>query len=107
MTEKLNIPPSVFMMYRRQFMMTAAAGALAAGSAPLMAFADTAAEIVPATPLADLPRAAQLVLGWSVSSPIGVTNPWGDQPLGGSGLYPSGRQRPDVGAADVFRHFQG
>ena len=76
MTEKLNIPPSVFMMYRRQFMMTAAAGALAAGSAPLMAFADTATEIVPATPLADLPRAAQLVLGWSVSSPIGVTNPW-------------------------------
>ena len=77
MADKLNIPPAVYMMHRRQFMMTAAAGALAAGAAPMMAFAqDAATEITPATPLADLPREAQLVLGWSITSPIGVTNPW-------------------------------
>ena len=55
MADKLNIPPAVFMMHRRQFMMTAAAGALAAGSVPLMAFGETAAAavvITPATPLA-------------------------------------------------------
>ncbi|MDP8997805.1 MAG: ABC transporter substrate-binding protein [Pseudomonadota bacterium] len=62
--------------------MAAAAGALAAFRGPLPAFADTAATatavtaITPAKPLADLPRAAQLVLGWSITSPIGVTNPW-------------------------------
>ena len=78
MSEKMNIPPAVFMLHRRQFMMTAAAGALAAGGMPMMAFADTAAavEIKPATPLADLPRTAQVILGWSITSPIGVTNPW-------------------------------
>ena len=78
MTGKNNIPPAVFAMHRRQFMMTAAAGALAAGALPMTAFAQdaTAAEIVPATPLAELPREAQLVLGWSMTSPIGVTNPW-------------------------------
>ena len=79
MADKLNIPPAVFLMHRRQFMMTAAAGALAAGSVPLMAFGETAAAavvITPATPLADLAREAQLVLGWSITSPIGVTNPW-------------------------------
>jgi peptide/nickel transport system substrate-binding protein len=78
MTGKNNIPPAVFAMHRRHFMMTAA-GALAAGAMPMTAFAQdatTAAEIVPATPLADLPREAQLVLGWSMTSPIGVTNPW-------------------------------
>ena len=78
MVDKLNIPPAVYMMHRRQFM-AATAGALAALSGPLAAFADTAAvaaAIVPATPLAELPRNAQLVLGWSISSPIGVTNPW-------------------------------
>jgi ABC-type transport system substrate-binding protein len=31
---------------------------------------------VPAEPLADLPREDQLILGWSMTSPIGVTNPW-------------------------------
>jgi len=78
MTAKNNIPPAVFAMHRRQFMMTAAAGALAAGM-PIQAYAQdatTATEIVPATPLADVPREAQVVLGWSITSPIGVTNPW-------------------------------
>ena len=58
--------------------MLATAGTLAALTGPLAAFADTpaATAITPATPLAELPRTAQLVLGWSISSPIGVTNPW-------------------------------
>ena len=71
MVDKLNIPPAVYMMHRRQFMM-AAAGTLATLSGPLAAFADTpavATAIVPATPLAELPRNAQLVLGWSITSP--------------------------------------
>ena len=77
MAEKLNIPPMLYMLHRRQFMAGAAAGALVAGGMPMMAFAEaSAAEIVPATPLAERPRAAQLVLGWSITSPIGVTNPW-------------------------------
>ena len=78
MVDKINIPPAVYMMHRRQFMM-ATAGAMVALGGPLAAFADTpaaATAITPATPLADLPRAAQLVLGWSITSPIGVTNPW-------------------------------
>ena len=33
-------------------------------------------EISPSKPLADLPRNQQLILGWSIASPIGVTNPW-------------------------------
>ena len=58
--------------------MMAAAGAVATFGGPLAAFAATTAAtaITPATPLAELPRAAQLVLGWSITSPIGVTNPW-------------------------------
>ena len=78
MVDKINIPPAVYMMHRRQFMM-ATAGAMVALGGPLAAFADTpaaATAITPATPLADLPRTAQLVLGWSITSPIGVTNPW-------------------------------
>ncbi|MBC7740493.1 MAG: ABC transporter substrate-binding protein, partial [Candidatus Saccharibacteria bacterium] len=60
-------------------MLTAAAGALAAGAAPLTAFAQDAAaavEITPATPMVELPREAQAILGWSMTSPVGVTNPW-------------------------------
>jgi len=34
------------------------------------------AEIVPAKPLPDVPRNQTVILGWSISSPIGVTNPW-------------------------------
>ena len=33
-------------------------------------------EISPKTPLPDLPRNQKLILGWSITSPIGVTNPW-------------------------------
>ena len=60
----------------------AAGAALAMGAMllPSVAYAEdkpaAAAEIVPATPLADVPRDQTLILGWSVSSPIGVTNPW-------------------------------
>ncbi len=42
MADKLNIPPAIYMMHRRQFMKTAAAGTLAAGAAPMMAFAQDA-----------------------------------------------------------------
>jgi len=79
MTAKNNIPPAIFAMHRRQFMLTAAAGALGAGAAPFTAFAQDAAaavEISPSTPMAELPREAQAVLGWSMTSPVGVTNPW-------------------------------
>ena len=34
------------------------------------------AEISPAQPLPNLPRNQQLIVGWSIRSPIGVTNPW-------------------------------
>lgn len=68
---------ALFMIRRRQLLMGVAASALAGSLLPGMAFAqDAAAEIAPATPLADLPRTDQLILGWSMTSPIGVTNPW-------------------------------
>jgi peptide/nickel transport system substrate-binding protein len=59
-------------------------GALLAAAAlltPSVTLADTAApaapaEIAPKTPLPDLPRNQELILGWSITSPIGVTNPW-------------------------------
>ncbi len=47
--------------------------------APVAAHAQSATaatEIVPASPLPELARNEQLILGWSVTSPIGVTNPW-------------------------------
>jgi len=58
--------------------------AAAAALAPVAVYADDAAaaataaptEIAPKTPLPDLPRDKQLILGWSIASPIGVTNPW-------------------------------
>lgn len=51
--------------------------AIAAILAPSVAYPQgtAAVEIAPAT-LADVPRNQTLVLGWAVSSPIGVTNPW-------------------------------
>jgi peptide/nickel transport system substrate-binding protein len=62
---------------RRTLMQGAAAGAIAAGILPGMAYGqDSATEITPATPLADVPRDETLILGWSMTSPIGVTNPW-------------------------------
>ena len=51
---------------------------LAAVLSPTLGYSQAAApaEIAPATPLADIPRNQTLILGWSISSPIGVTNPW-------------------------------
>ena len=57
----------------------AATLALAAVFAPTAAFPQDAAaptEIVPAAPLPDVPRNQTLILGWGITSPIGVTNPW-------------------------------
>jgi peptide/nickel transport system substrate-binding protein len=69
--------PMLQAMRRRQVLQGAAAGAVAAGVLPGMAFAqDAATEIAPAEPLAELAREEQLILGWSMTSPIGVTNPW-------------------------------
>ena len=70
------------MIKRRTF--TAALLALGVMATPLAALAQSPLaatapkEIVPATPLADVPRNQTVVLGWGValSSPIGVTNPW-------------------------------
>ncbi len=77
MVDMMNDSQALYLMRRRQFLQTAAAGAAFAGVLPGMAFGqDAAVEIAPAGPLADLPREAQLILGWSMTSPIGVTNPW-------------------------------
>ena len=60
-------------------LVAAATLALAAVFAPTAAFPQDAAaptEIVPAAPLPDVPRNQTLILGWSITSPIGVTNPW-------------------------------
>ena len=62
---------------RRQFLAGVSATALAGAMFPGMVLAqDAATEITPATPLAELARDEQLILGWSMTSPIGVTNPW-------------------------------
>ncbi|HVW91462.1 MAG TPA: ABC transporter substrate-binding protein [Devosia sp.] len=55
--------------------------ALAAIAVPTAALPQDAApaaptEIAPKTPLPNVPRNQTLVLGWSIASPIGVTNPW-------------------------------
>ena len=79
MADKLTELPMIAMIRRRQLLMGVAAGALVGGIMPGLAFGDTAAvaaEITPATPLADLKREQQLILGWAIASPIGVTNPW-------------------------------
>jgi ABC-type transport system substrate-binding protein len=58
----------------------AAFAVFAATFAPGLAFAEdapaAAVEITPASPLPELPRNQQLILGWSIASPVGVTNPW-------------------------------
>src|SRR5260221_9022782 len=56
--------------------LAAAFVSVAVGLASSAAFAQAAAEIVPAAPLPDVPRNQTLILGWSITSPIGVTNPW-------------------------------
>ena len=53
-----------------------AAGVALAPGAALSQAASAPAEISPAKPLPEVPRNQTLVLGWSISSPIGVTNPW-------------------------------
>ena len=60
-------------------LLAAAFAAMAVALAPTVAYpqdATAAVEIAPATPLPELPRNQQLILGWSVTSPVGVTNPW-------------------------------
>jgi ABC-type transport system substrate-binding protein len=53
------------------------AAAMGAALAPLgVATAAAQTEITPKQPLPELPRNQQLILGWSITSPIGVTNPW-------------------------------
>ena len=58
--------------------LAAACIALAAMFAPSAGDSQTTAakEIAPSTPLPDVPRNQTLILGWSITSPIGVTNPW-------------------------------
>ena len=51
--------------------MAATAATPAAPTAPA-----AASEIAPRAPLPALPGNQTLVLGWSIASPIGVTNPW-------------------------------
>jgi ABC-type transport system substrate-binding protein len=68
---------ALYQIRRRQFLQGVATTALVGSTLPGMAFAqDSATEIAPATPLPDLPREDTLILGWSMTSPIGVTNPW-------------------------------
>jgi len=51
--------------------------ALTAIMAPVATFAQTdAVEIAPEGGLPEVPRNQTLVLGWSVTSPVGVTSPW-------------------------------
>ncbi len=60
-------------------LLAAAAVTAALAVMPVTAFADAAAaptEIVPANGLKDMPRNQTLILGWSIASPIGTTNPW-------------------------------
>jgi ABC-type transport system substrate-binding protein len=64
---------------RRLLKSAVAAGALIAGGMPGGAFAQDATaaqEITPAGGLTDVAREDSLVLGWSIVTPIGVTNPW-------------------------------
>jgi len=78
MADKINEPPMLYWLCRRQLLAGGAVAALIAGL-PAGTFAQDATEaveIAPATPLADLPREDTLILGWSMTSPIGVTNPW-------------------------------
>jgi len=59
-------------------LLVAAAVAAAALAVPSVAFAQAATpqEIAPAGGLKTVPRNQTLILGWSISSPIGTTNPW-------------------------------
>ena len=50
--------------------------AMAAALAPSAAYSQAAAVEITPTNMADVPRNQTLILGWGVTSPIGVTNPW-------------------------------
>ncbi len=77
MIDNNSNPSTTYWLHRRGLLKGTAAAALLAGGLPQWTMAqDAAAEIAPATPLAELAREDQLILGWSMSSPIGVTNPW-------------------------------
>lgn len=56
----------------------AVAASAVLGMSPGITYAQTAeaVEIVPDAPLEDVGRENTLILGWSITSPIGVTNPW-------------------------------
>lgn len=54
----------------------AALVAVAMALAPSAAYPQAAAVEINPVNLADVPRNQTLILGWSVTSPIGVTNPW-------------------------------
>ncbi len=57
--------------------LAAAVTALAMSLAPSAAFSQDAAQpIAPAGGLKEMPRNQTLILGWTIRSPIGVTNPW-------------------------------
>lgn len=53
-----------------------AAAAIAFAPASALAQVEAAVEVVPDTPLEDVGRDKTLILGWTIRSPIGVTNPW-------------------------------
>ena len=80
MTRDTSGPRGIHGIDRRRLLKSAAAaGALIAGGMPGGAFAQDATaaqEISPAGGLADIAREDSLVLGWSIVTPIGVTNPW-------------------------------
>lgn len=54
----------------------AAVVAVAMALTPSAAYPQVAAVEINPTNLADVPRNETLIMGWSVTSPIGVTNPW-------------------------------
>lgn len=53
-----------------------AAAAVFAGAPGYAQTPPAPTEIKPDKPLAEVPRNQTLILGWSITSPIGVTNPW-------------------------------
>ena len=80
MTRDTSGPRGIHGIDRRRLLKSAvAAGALIAGGMPGGGFAQDATaaqEISPAGGLTDVAREDSLVLGWSIVTPIGVTNPW-------------------------------
>ena len=65
-------------MFRKKILAAAlvAAAAVFAGAPGYAQTPPAPTEIKPDKPLAEVPRNQTLILGWSITSPIGVTNPW-------------------------------